>query len=52
MTKEDFNKIEHDVHNLLIIQLLKVIKYSLEIDKEFLDKDFISGSVKRIMELK
>lgn len=52
MTKEDFNKIEHDVHNLLIIQLLNVIKCALEIDKKFLDKDFIFGSVKRIMELK
>ena len=52
MTEEEFNEIEHDVHNLLIIQLLNVIKYAFEIDKEFLDKDFISGSIKRIMELK
>ena len=52
MNKEEFNEIEHDVHNLLIIQLLNVIKYAFEIDKKFLDKDFISSSVKRIMELK
>ena len=52
MTKEEFNEIEHDVHNLLIIQLLNVIKYAFEIDKEFLNKDFISSSINRIMELK
>lgn len=52
MNKEEFNEIEHDVHNLLIIQLLNVIKYAFEINKKFLDKDFISSSIKRIMELK
>lgn len=52
MSKEEFESIEHDVNNMLIIQLLNVIKYSFEIDKKFLDVDFIKKSVERVMGLK
>jgi fructosamine-3-kinase len=52
MSKDGFENIEHDVNNILIIQLLSVIKYSLKIGKKFHDENFIDGSVSRIMELK
>lgn len=52
MTKEEFLNIEHDVNNLLIIQLLSVIKYSIKIDKKFLDEGFIKNSIVRIFDLK
>jgi len=51
MSMEEFNKIEHDVNNLLIIQLLNVITYAFEIDKTFLNQDFITNSIERIMQL-
>ena len=52
MTKEEFENIEHEVNNILIIQLIGIIKWSIEKGNNFLDKKFIEQSIERIMVLK
>lgn len=52
MSKEEFMLIEHDVNNVLIMQLLDVIKRAVDNGKEFNSKEFISDSIERIMKLK
>lgn len=52
MNKEEFMLIEHDVNNVLIMQLLDVIKRAVDTGKEFNSKEFISDSIERIMKLK
>lgn len=51
MSTEEFKKIEHDTNNILILQLLDIIKRAFVIEKKFNDENFISGSVERIMKL-
>jgi len=53
MSKEDFNEIEHEVNNVLIIQFMDLIKKGIENNYEHLsNKEFIEKTVKRIMEMK
>jgi len=50
MSREEFNKIEHDINSLLIVQLLQVIKRFVGTEEES-KNNFISNSIERIMKL-
>ena len=52
MSREEFVAIEHDVNNILIMQLLDVIRRAVDAGKEFTNGEFISSSIERIINLK
>lgn len=49
---KEFQDIEHDVNTLIALRLLKVIVWMIKGNKEIKDKDFVSGSINRVLELK
>lgn len=52
MSKNEFEKIEHEVNNILIIQLLDVMRWAIADDFKVLNRKFVDQSVERIMNLK
>ncbi len=52
MSQEEFKKIEHEVNNVLIIQLLDVMKWAISDEFKVLNRKFVDQSVERIMDLK
>jgi fructosamine-3-kinase len=51
MSQDEYKKIEHEVNNVLIIQLLDVIKWAISDNFKVLNRDFVDQSVERIMNL-